>query len=495
MQKRFAQKIEDMRRLIGDNRSASFLLAVSGGMDSMCMADLFLNELGADSFAVAHCNFHLRGAESDGDEALVKAWADSNGVRMHRVDFDTREYASAHGVSIEMAARDLRYGWFARLCDEFGYDVVAVAHNANDNAETLMLNLLRGTGLNGLRGMAEVSIKRKHLLRPLLEFTRKQIEGYVIARRVQYRDDSSNFESEYKRNRIRNEVFPVFEKVNPSFVRTLNREIGYFSEAGEIVEDWCRAQLPDVLTCPDSRTECGLHCHPERSEGSLVINLPALLAKPHWRYLLYYILEPYGFNSQTLESIEDLLASERTVSGKRFESQDWVLRTERQHLLIVPKITGQAGHDGPVIPGRPVIPDLIGDPFIPVRAAGTYHCNGQRFLVEVLSWSEDMPLKQPAGVLIFDAAKLKFPFVCRKWRQGDWLVPLGMKGRKKVSDLFADLKYGSFEKEAALMIVDCVGERAEQQHVAGVLGERIDKDYKVSAETEDIIRITLLNDN
>ena len=158
MQKRFAQKIEEMRRLIGDNRSASFLLAVSGGMDSMCMADLFLNELGADSFAVAHCNFHLRGAESDGDEALVKAWADSNGVRMHRVDFDTREYASAHGVSIEMAARDLRYGWFARLCDEFGYDVVAVAHNANDNAETLMLNLLRGTGLNGLHGMAEVSV-------------------------------------------------------------------------------------------------------------------------------------------------------------------------------------------------------------------------------------------------------------------------------------------------------------------------------------------------
>ena len=158
MHKLLAQKIEELRRLIGDTRSASFLLAVSGGMDSMCMADLFLNEVGADSFAVAHCNFHLRCEESDGDEALVRDWADSKGVRVHRVDFDTVSYAEEHGVSIEMAARDLRYGWFEQLCDEFGYDVVVVAHNANDNAETLMLNLLRGTGLNGLHGMAEMTI-------------------------------------------------------------------------------------------------------------------------------------------------------------------------------------------------------------------------------------------------------------------------------------------------------------------------------------------------
>ena len=524
MQKLLAQKIEEMRRLIGDARSASFLLAVSGGIDSMCMADLFLREIGADSFAIAHCNFHLRGAESDGDEALVKAWADSNGVRMHRVDFDTKAYAGERGVSIEMAARDLRYSWFDQLCNEFGYDVVTVAHNANDNAETLMLNLLRGTGLNGLHGMAEVSCfpsyggqfvipktpaplghplagggmsspsqnrpsKRETVLlfRPLLECTRKQIEGYVLARKVPYRHDSSNFESEYKRNRIRNEVFPVFETINPSFVRTLNREIGYFAEAGSIVEDWCRAKLPDVLVHPELPT-----CHPERSEGSLSINIPSLLATNHWRYLLYYILQQYGFNSQTIASVENLLESDRTISGKCFESPTHILRTERDKMIVFHnEIAGQAGSDGVC---SKVIPDLIGNLCLPVHGAGIYNLGGVRWQIEVLDWSSDMPLKQPQGVLIADADKLLLPFVCRPWRKGDWFVPLGMRGRKKVSDLFADLKYTSFEKETAMMIVDTRSEElAEQQHIAGVLGVRMDDRYKVTAETKTIIRLTILN--
>lgn len=505
MQKRFAQKIEEMRRLIGDNRSASFLLAVSGGMDSMCMADLFLNELGADSFAVAHCNFHLRGAESDGDEALVKAWADYNGVRMHRVDFDTREYASAHGVSIEMAARDLRYGWFARLCDEFGYDVVAVAHNANDNAETLMLNLLRGTGLNGLRGMAEVSVKRKHLLRPLLEFTRKQIEGYVIARRVQYRDDSTNFESEYKRNIIRNEVFPFFEKINPSFVRTLNREIGYFAEAGAIVEDWCRSKLPDVAEIAAQAGNDAVR-HPEHNDGAVTISIPSLMSTDHWRYLLYYILQQYGFNSQTIASVEDLLASDRTISGKRFESPTHTLRTERDVLLLHPNSIsdGQMVGTGIFPPsGRGCLTEgktgasgdhCLSEGVSVVKGAGIYNFGGVRWQVEEIEWSDGMPLKQPAGVLIADADKLLLPFVCRPWRQGDWFVPLGMRGRKKVSDLFADLKYTSFEKETVLMIVDTRTEGlAEQQHIAGILGVRIDDRYKVTSGTRRILRLTILN--
>ena len=518
MQKLLAQKIEEMRRLIGDARSASFLLAVSGGMDSMCMADLFLREIGADSFAIAHCNFHLRGAESDGDEALVKAWADSNGVRMHRVDFDTKAYAGERGVSIEMAARDLRYSWFDQLCNEFGYDVVTVAHNANDNAETLMLNLLRGTGLNGLHGMAEVSCfpsyggqfvipktpaplghplagggmsspsqnrpsKRETVLlfRPLLECTRKQIEGYVLAHKVPYRHDSSNFESEYKRNRIRNEVFPVFETINPSFVRTLNREIGYFTEAGSIVEDWCRTQLPAILACP-----------PEQSEGSLSISIPSLLATDHWRYLLYYILQQYGFNSQTIASVENLLESDRTISGKCFESPTHILRTERDKMIVFHNETaGQAGSDGVC---SKVIPDLIGNLCLPVHGAGIYNLGGVRWQIEVLDWSSDIPLKQPQGILIADADKLLLPFVCRPWRKGDWFVPLGMRGKKKVSDLFADLKYTSIEKSTAVMIVDTRTEGlAEQQHIAGVLGVRMDDRYKVTAETKTIIRLTILN--
>ena len=433
----------------------------------MCMADLFLSEFGPEAFAIAHCNFHLRGEESDGDETLVRNWADSNGVRFHRTDFDTEGHAAENAVSIEMAARDLRYGWFAKLCGEFGYRAVVVAHNANDNAETLVLNLLRGTGLKGLHGMAEVSSltasQGKFLLRPLLSFSRKQIEGYVFANKVPYREDSTNALCEYKRNRIRNEVFPIFEKINPSFVRSLNREIGYFSEAGDIVEDWCRAQLPEVV---------------EITENKVRINLPALMARRQWRYLLYFIFESYGFNSQTLASIEALLESDRTISGKRFDSQTHTIITERDGLLVLPKMAA----------------DLDVESIMPVRGSGIYNFNGSRWQVEVLEWSEDMPLKQPNGTLIADADKLLFPFVCRRWRQGDWFIPLGMRGRKKVSDLYADLKYGALEKDASVMIVDTRSEGlAEDQHIAGVLGVRLDDRYKVTSSTKTIIRITILN--
>lgn len=468
MTKRFTQIMENMRGLIKDDSwsaSSGFLLAVSGGMDSMCMADLFLSQFGSEAFAVAHCNFHLRGEESDGDEVLVRNWADSNGVRFHRIDFDTEGYAADGGISIEMAARELRYSWFARLCGEFGYRAVVVAHNANDNAETLVLNLLRGTGLKGLHGMSEVSSLdgQTYLLRPLLSFSRKQIEGHVFANKVPYRDDSTNALCDYKRNRVRNEAFPIFEKINPSFVRSLNREIGYFSEAGDIVDEWCQAQMPDVV---------GI-------DGEVVrISLSALMDRRQWRYLLYYILEPYGFNSQTLASIESLLESDRTVSGKRFDSPTHMLLSERDELIVLPR-------------ENDVQTD---DTCMPVRGAGVYNFNGMRWKVDVLDWCADMPLKQPKGIIIADADKLLFPFVCRRWRQGDWFIPFGMNGKKKVSDLFADLKYGTLEKESAVMIVDTRSEGlAETQHIAGVMGVRLDDRYKVTPTTKTIIRIEILN--
>ena len=571
MLERFRHKVEELRGLIADLRSASpvissersesrnlYLLAVSGGIDSMCLADLWLRCFGPDSFAIAHCNFHLRGEESDGDEALVTKWAEENGVRMHRVGFDTAGYAAENGVSIEMAARELRYRWFGELCEEYGYEAVVVAHHADDNAETLILNMVRGAGLKGLTGMKPVSplpLQQKpgqaglddfcypdlddfchprpdgfshpdlddfchprpdrgsvFVMRPLLTFTRKQIEGHVFAWKVPYREDSTNSSVEYRRNSVRHEVFPLFERMNPSYVRTLNREMTYLSDASSIVEEWCFAQLPKVIN--HNGTTDGHH----RTCEDISISTSRLLEIPQWRYLLYHILEPYGFNTSVLESLENLLKSDRTISGKRFESEGYVLRTERQSLVVVRKMAGQAGHDVATHPGHDVathpghdvashpghdvashpghdvtvIPDLIGDPFMPVRGAGTYHCNGRRFVVEVLPWSAEMPLQQPAGTLIFDADKLTFPFVCRKWRKGDWMIPFGMRGRKKISDLFADLKYDALEKESALMIVDCRGEMAEKQHVAAVMGVRSDDAYKVDESTASVIRITIL---
>ena len=482
MQKRFLQAIERIEGQIRNwsapssdvSQQVRYLVAVSGGVDSMCLADLCLRHLGTSRFALAHCNFHLRGEESDGDEALVASWASSNGVEFFKTDFDTETYAAGNGISIEMAARDLRYGWFSALCREHGFAGVMTAHNANDNAETLILNLLRGSGISGICGMDEISFSGEGcaVFRPILACTRKQIEGYAFAWKIPYRTDSTNALSDYKRNRIRNEVFPQFEKVNPSFVQTLNREMKYFSEVADIVGDWCREHAAGCLSRPDD----------------VRISVQKLLSEPRWRYLLYYMFSPYGFNSAVLASVEDLLMSGRTVSGKRFESDTHVLLTERDELVVVEKKDESLADV--LRPGHPS--HLQSDqPVMTVRGAGTYHFNGSSFAVEVLPWTSDMQLKQPEGTLIFDADKLAFPFVCRRWNIGDWFKPLGLKGKKKVSDLFNDLKYDSSAKDAAVMIVDCRGEHAGEQHIAGVLGVRIDDSYKVTSLTKRIIKMKL----
>ncbi|MBR5809964.1 MAG: tRNA lysidine(34) synthetase TilS, partial [Bacteroidales bacterium] len=388
MQRNFAAAIEELKGLINEWSAFSadapvLLLAVSGGVDSMCMADLFQSLEDRVPFAVAHCNFRLRGEESDGDEALVADWAREHSVPLHITSFDTEKYASDNGISIEMAARELRYGWFAQLCSQHGYKAVAVAHNANDNAETLLLNLLRGSGLKGVTGMSLTSPlpcapgSAALLLRPLLKCTRKQIEGYAFAHKVRYREDRTNAMSEYKRNRLRNDVFPIFESINPSFIRTLNREASYFEDASGIVEDYCRAASEKIVS---------------RSGDRLTVSLPALLAAPRWRYILYYILEPFGFNSAVLASLENLLLSERTISGKRFESQTHILFTEREHLRVEPSESPAS-----------VVPCAQVKDIMPVRCAGTYHFNGAAVTVEEVDWTPDMPLKQPEGTLLFDA--------------------------------------------------------------------------------------------
>ena len=399
----------------------------------MCLADLWVRAFGSEDCAIAHCNFNLRGEDSDADEALVTEWAQSHGIKLHKVSFDTMQYASENGVSIEMAARELRYRWFAQLCTDHGYKAVVVAHHADDNAETLVLNMVRGAGLKGLTGMKPIAplpfsrhprLDRGSLLRPLLTFTRKQIEGHVFAWKVPYREDKTNASVEYRRNSIRHEVFPLFERMNPSYVRTLNREMTYLNDASSIVEDWCRAHVSEVVSDKDSSlmlrmTGVMSHCHPERSEGSVRIDTASLLSIPQWRYLLYYILEPYGFNTSTLESLEALLMSDRTISGKRFEAEDYILYMERDHMLVSRKIAGQAGNDVKATIISDVKSDLSGDSFTVVRTPGAYHLNGSRITVEVLPWSSDMPLKQPDGTLILDAATLVFPFVLRGWRNGE----------------------------------------------------------------------------
>lgn len=305
------------------------LLAVSGGIDSICLASLFLNSSAGRRFAVAHCNFHLRGEDSDSDEAFVAAWCGRNVVRYHKADFDTEQYASSHSVSIEMAARELRYDWFASLCRDNGYYGVAVAHNANDNAETLILNLLRGTGLRGVTGMqveTVVPVTRDELsgvrlLRPMLSFSREQIEEYVAANSLEYHDDRTNAETVYKRNRIRHLVFPVFESLNPSFLTTFAREMNAFSEVQEIADDYFISVRESV-------------CEPAGKDDLLRVNAVRLCHLKHYKYVLYRLLEVYGFRDRLLEPVVRLLESGKTFSGKVFEAPGYELITAGECLIV-----------------------------------------------------------------------------------------------------------------------------------------------------------------
>ena len=277
----------------------------------------------SQSFAVAHCNFCLRGEESDGDEDFVRTWCGEHGIRCFVRRFDTVAYASRHGVSIEMAARELRYGWFAELCSEHGFTELRVAHNANDNAETLILNLLRGTGTRGLRGMSprREFIKGIDIARPLLDTSRAEIERWMNERGLAWREDRTNAESEYKRNRIRNDIFPLFEQINPSFLQTLGRDMEHFAQVDSIAEDYYREALEKVLvSTPD--------------EVLPSLSIPALLELKHWKYVLWRVLEPYSLNRETFEKLTELLVSGRTISGKVFQGPAHIVRIRKKTLSV-----------------------------------------------------------------------------------------------------------------------------------------------------------------
>lgn len=459
----------------GHDGTAGVLLAVSGGIDSMCLADLVLHSSLRLRFAVAHCNFHLRGEESDSDQALVEQWCRKNGARLFLADFDTASYASEKGLSIEMAARELRYRWFGSLCMEHGFSGTVVAHNSNDNVETLILNLLRGTGLKGIAGMGHVSplpcqdavssgdsqFWKCLLYRPMLDFTRKQIEGYARSHGILYHEDSTNADSTYRRNRIRNEVFPLFETINPSFIKTVNREMGYFSDAAGLLEDLVRLPVSEDAARGESRIDVG-----------------SLMEKPHWPYLLYMALEPYGFNSASVSAIEKLLRSAGksgvTLSGKIFRSASHVLVTSAKELIVRPAESGFT---------------MEGQPDMEVPGPGTYSSGGVSFAVEMLPRNEIKDLKCPHGVLMTDSAALPFPFICRKWQPGDWMRPFGMRGRKKVSDIFTDLKFDIFSKSDAIVITSpCCSDG----HVLAILGERIDDAVKIGPSTSEVTVIRLI---
>lgn len=466
MQRRFDEILSSLEVCHG-----KVLLAVSGGIDSMVLADLFFNSAHSPQFGIAHCNFHLRGEESDGDEALVCKWASDHGIEFHKKDFQTSEYAASNGVSIEMAARALRYAWFAEVCSTCAYDALVVAHNANDNAETMVLNLLRGTGLRGITGMKSSTMipcqdakdESIRLLRPMLNFSRSEILEYAKARGLAWREDSTNADSAYKRNCIRNEVFPLLEKLNPSFLKTLNEDMERFSQERRASDEYFKSESARVCDCTSGAE-------------LLKVNISRLLSSSLPDYVLFRLLEPWNFPSAAVDSILELLGSGRTVSGKTCESELARLVTTNTHLVVMPP---KSDHE---------LQELL------VEGEGDYSCAGVNFSVKMIQWAPAMPLRQDDGVTILDADKLGFPFVVRPWREGDWMCPLGVKtasgkpGRKKLSDMFVDLKMSVNDKEKALVVVPA---KDSGSRVFALLGKRIDEACKVSSDSKFVVCLSV----
>lgn len=300
------------------------LLAVSGGVDSMYLAHRASEFYPGASFVVAHCNFHLRGEESDADEAFVREFCSESGLQLRCTGFDTVGFATENGLSMEMAARELRYSWFSLLCREERCEAVVVAHNANDNAETLLLNLLRGTGSRGLRGMAERSVRNDSLvvLRPMLGTTRDEIVKWMTANGHPWREDRTNAESIAKRNILRNEVFPLLSKINPSFILTLGEDMGRFRQSDDIAEEYLAS--------------CGLNPEAE------CIPTDKLLALRHWKFVLWRLLEQCHLSGPTFGKLTELLEKYKesprgtiTIGGKTFESPTHIIKLSGKNILVL----------------------------------------------------------------------------------------------------------------------------------------------------------------
>lgn len=433
MVEQFRQHIE---QLVPFAQEKKYLLTVSGGADSSVMAWLF-HHCGFD-FAIAHCNFHLRGEESDKDMLLVREMAKNYGVQYFEREFDTLDYQKQHGLSLEMAARELRYHWFAQIFTDF--DFVVTAHNANDNAETFLLNMTRGTGLRGLTAIPE---KTTTLLRPLLRFSSAQIRRFAAEKGIAYRNDASNESEAFQRNKIRLSVMPKLEELNPELISVFSRNIDllkrqyrFYQGKMEEIKSMLVAEEGDVLHVSiDKLSKC--------EDPSLV---------------LFEILKDYGFNASEVEQILDSLEKS---SGKCFYSSRYQVVKDRKYLIVSPIETSQQ-----VEKKIDKIEDLV--------ALG--------FTVEKFPISVAPVFTSDSDILYVDAKKLVFPLILRHWQEGDRFCPFGMQGSKKLSDFFIDQKINLLEKKNVQVL--CSADK-----IVWLVGLRSDDRFKIDHQTENYYKI------
>jgi tRNA(Ile)-lysidine synthase len=419
------------------------LAAVSGGMDSVLMAHL-LKSAGYQ-FCIAHCNFMLRGDEANADQDFTHALAQQLGVSFHTTNFDTATYAADNKISIQMAARNLRYNWFNQLCQTTGYEAIALAHHQNDTIETILLNLTRGTGIAGLHGILP---KNGSLVRPLLFLTRNEIQEIVKAEEIDFVEDSSNASTKYARNKIRHQVVPLLKELNPSLESTFENNLRNFRELEQLLEEKVEGLRNNVLM------QHGDEVH---------LAIDAVKKISPQRLLLFKLLQPFGFIDNV---VDDLLTALDKHAGRVFESGTHTLVVDRGMLIISLKKTGEAEQV------------LINE--------GTHTINYQNYELTVLHDDSPLIVKDNPLAVSVDAEKLAYPLTIRNWQQGDYFYPLGMKARQKLSDFFIHQKVPLHKKKEVPVLVNANGD------IIWLGGYRPDERYKVSKNTKKVTIFELI---
>lgn len=428
---RFRNHMADSAAFLKGKR---LLLAVSGGLDSMVLGDL-LRRTGYD-FAIAHCNFNLRGEESDADQLFVEAYARQNNIPFFTTRFDTGAFAADNKVSVQVAARRLRYAWFDELSVLHGFDFILTAHHADDNFETFLINLSRGTGLDGLVGIPQ---RHGKIIRPLLVFPRSEIENYAAENGIRWREDSSNSSDKYLRNQLRHGVIPVLKNTNPNFLESFAETLSHLQQSQSLAEDAAKLVYKQVAI---------------EKENKILFRIHELMRLPNYRAYLYQWLRDFGFTAW-----EDIYALVDAQSGKQVFSPDFVLLKDRDVLELLPR----QAVDANVYEIGKGIREL-------------------KFPLKLSFCQADGVSATDVNVIFVDEEKLAWPLTLRKWREGDWFYPFGMEGKKKVSKFFKDEKFSLAAKAEAWLL--CSGD-----DIVWIVGARMDDRFKVTNTTQHILQI------
>lgn len=442
-----------------------YIVGLSGGADSVALL-LILKELGY-YIEAAHCNFHLRGKESQRDEEYCINLCNEEDVKLHLTHFQTAEYAELHKVSIEMAARTLRYNYFETLRQDIGADAVCVAHHRDDSVETVLLNLVRGTGLRGLMGIRP---RNKYIIRPLLACSKADIEAYLAAKGQLFVTDSSNLVADVKRNKLRLEVVPTLKEINPSFDDTIMKMSESIGEAQKIINASLKSAFSSIVSVENgdadtlfSQLQDGM---PKQALPNLCIDIAALQSYVSPEYFLFYLLIPYGFTSPQVRSIASSLSLE---SGKEYITDNYTLLFDRKMILV-----SQREKTAP----KP----------LELPETGKYICSEQCSIeVKEEVVGSNFTIPTASNEIVVDKAKVHFPLVLRRTATADRFRPFGMRGSKLVSDYLTNLKVDAVSKRKQLVLVDGNGE------IMWVVGRRSSETYRIGSTTITALRIRFLS--